>query len=297
MSKQRYGRELWNRLCEAVAPDDTLPVSSFGGIWTARKLFFLCNYLEQTTRGMHGHPKFPGGMTYVDLFCGYGLCDVSWEPGKSRRYPGSALIAASTPKPFSRLLLIDSNEAAISATVSRVRRVGYRGDVLSWNRDANECIEEVVDQLPANALNVAFVDPFSLDIQFETVRKLVARRAMDLIVLFSDSVDIVRNVEEYYYPRRSPKLDAMLGTSSEWRIEWEKMAVRDASTIRRMFADVYKAQLAKLGYRFTKTWPLDGPKGPVYSLVYASKHELGLKYCEIALAEDFAGNLGLFGAM
>lgn len=298
MGKKRLGREAWDRICAAVADDSGEMAFADGGIWTAKKLFALCCYLEQFTRGMHGNPRFRAGITYLDLFAGSGLCRVTTD-GRVRNYPGSAVIAAaiSESKPFDRLLLVEADPLKLSACVERVHATGFRGELRTWSGDCNQLVGSVREAMPAGSLTVAFVDPYSLGIHFSTIRQLVRMRAVDLMILFADAIDIVRNVEEYYLPHEQSKLDEMLGESSGWREDWSRLTSRNGGSVRQMFADIYARQLAKLGYTHSKSWPLDGPHGPLYRLVYASKHERGLQFCEIAVNEDFEGNAGLFGRM
>lgn len=291
---RQYGREVWQRLCDFAAAD-TEPVQFEGGTWTARKLFFVCQHLERTTHAMSGNKHFPGGLCYVDLFCGSGICGVKHQSGLSRRYPGSALIAAGMPKPFRKLILVDKDDQNLAAVTTRIRRLGYSGEIYTIPGDVNTVVDKVEQQLPGDTLNVAFVDPYSLEIEYATIERLAAGRPLDLIILFADAYDIVRNTAEYYYSGRSDKLDRFLGLSCDWRARWERLADRTGANIRQMFADIYLEQLARIGYANSKSWPIDGPNGPVYRLVFASKHPLGLKLCEIALREDFEGNRGLFG--
>lgn len=295
MARRQYGREVWQRLCEFAATDPS-PLSFSGGVWTARKLFFLCHYLEQTTRAMAGNPKFPNGLCYIDLFASSGICDVRYDSGTIRRYPGSALIAAGMPRPFSRLIMVDKSSDKLDACVERIRRIGFTGQVERIASDANRVVEQITNSVPHGSLNVAFVDPLSLDIDYATIERLAAGRPLDLIILFADAYDIVRNVAEYYYPRRSNNLDKFLGEHSHWRKRWDVLHDRSGPNVRQMFAEVYLEQLARIGYKHSRSWPIDGPSGPVYRLVFASKHPLGLKFCEIALNEDFEGTKGLFGA-
>lgn len=217
--------------------------------------------------------------------------------GVQRRVPGSVVLAASMPKSFARIVLNDREAESVHAAELRLRAREFPGVVTILKGDANQSAASLAAAIPNGSLGIAFIDPYSLDVHFRTIARLAATHALDLIVLFSDAIDIVRNVEEYYYPRKSDKLDLFLGETSNWRRHWDAMSVREAPAVRQLFADIYVEQLGRLGYSHCKTWQLDGPKGPVYRLVYATKHPLGLKYCEIALAEDFDGNLGLFGAM
>jgi three-Cys-motif partner protein len=296
MARQRYGRELWDRLCEAVATDDGLPTSKFGGFWTAKKLFHLCHYIEQVARGMGKNTQFDQGLTYVDLFCGCGVCEPKIDPaGRRKRYPGSVLFAASTPNQFRRLLLCDSDSDALRCASERVRRLGYQGEVREFCGDVNQLADSIAAAIPPRSLCVTFIDPYSLGVDFGTIAKLASQRPMDLMVLITDGYDIVRNTETYYYPRENHTLDRFLGPDCDWRRAWDSMTNRDAASIRALFAELYQEQLRKIGYRYSQHWPVDGPHGPVFRLLFASKNELGLKYCDIALREDFDGTLGLFG--
>lgn len=115
-----------------------------------------------------------------------------------------------------------------------------------------------------------------------------------MIVLFSDRFDLGRNVHAYYYPSdERTKLDDFLGPV-DWRSKLDGLADQTGAKVRSLFGKLYLEQLSKLGYLHTDTWPLDGPQGPVFSVIYASKNPLGLKFCRIAMKKDFDGNEGLF---
>jgi three-Cys-motif partner protein len=297
MSKRRnYGREAWDRACTCVRQPDNLPFFATGGMWTAHKLYFLCSYLEQVARGMNKNIAFPDGLHYIDLFCGRGVSVVLDDAGVDRRLPGSAVIAASLGSgAFRGMTLVDQERENVDASVARVRRCGYDGTVHAHCGDVNSIIDEVVSRLPNRALSVAFIDPCSLDVHYNTIRRLASQRAVDLLILFSDRIDLQRNVTDVYLPRKSDKLDLFLGNDSNWRERHSQLPEQSGPALRQMFADIYKEQLAKLGYVHSKSWSLPGPRGPMFRLVFASKHELGLKYCDIAASEDFQGQRGLFG--
>lgn len=263
-------------------------------MWTAKKLYFVCQYLEQFTRGMKNRKGFSSGLTYVDLFCGAGVSSVKAE-GRVRRYPGSPMIAASTPNKFDRLVLADINESNLDATRRRLEATSFDGEVHLFNGDSNKIIGDIKHCIPPDSLAVAFIDPYSLDVHFETIRTLAIDQQMDLLVLFSDRFDLGRNVHKYYYPaEEQSKLDRFLGADN-WKVELEQLGNQAGDRVRALFAGIYLERLRLLGYSHSDSWPLDGPQGPVFRLVYASKHELGLKYCQIAQRRDFEGNRGLFG--
>jgi len=62
-------KDRWRELCKSVDEDDGLPKREVGH-WTEEKLFFWNRYIDITTRAMVGHPKWPIGLFYVDLFAG-----------------------------------------------------------------------------------------------------------------------------------------------------------------------------------------------------------------------------------
>ena len=295
--KTRSARLVFDRLCDFVRVPDGLPEFVSKGIWTARKLYFLCEYLDQTTRAMKARRGFPGGLSYVDLFCGAGVSVVDDGENPSRRFPGSALIAAAMPNHFDRLVLVDKSGDSLRAACARITRLGSKSCVVAIEGDSNDRVDDVLAALPEHALNVAFVDPYSLDVHFETIRRLAERRPLDLIILFSDRFDLGRNVHATYYPAaEESKLDRFLGESN-WKQQLDALPDHSGPAIRQFFADRYLKHLHAIGYRHSRSWPIDGPAGPAFRLVFASKNSLGLKFCAIALAEDYDGNRGLWGAM
>ena len=67
-------KDRWHELCKSVADDDGLPTWKTASPATERKLYAWYRYIEITTKAMHNSPGFPGGLTYVDLFAGSGIC-------------------------------------------------------------------------------------------------------------------------------------------------------------------------------------------------------------------------------
>lgn len=292
MAREHYGRELWDKLLEQVAQDDGLPVTELGW-WTADKLFHLCHYLALTTHAMKDSRHF-SGLIYVDPFCGTGVC-VARRLESLQRFPGSGLLAAGCKKPFDRLFLSDIDELAVQAIATRIRCLGVESEVVCRVGDANVVLRDTAVQIPPKALTIAFIDPYGLEIEFAAIDALTAHRRVDLIVFFPDAVDIVRNVESVYLPRKSDRLDRVLGLDCDWRSEFEALPNREGAAVRDFFVDLYLRCLARLGYSHTGHKAIRSPKGPIYRLVYASKSDLGLKFWDIAAGEDLNGTRSLFG--
>ena len=292
MAREHYGRELWDRLTEYVSHDDNLPVTELGW-WTGDKLFHLCHYLALTTHAMKDNPSF-SGLVYVDPFCGTGVC-VARRVESAQRFPGSGLLAAGCKKPFDHMFLSDINAAAVQAIESRIQGLHAETRLSCSVGDANCVLREISSQIPDRALTIAFIDPYALGIEFTAIKLLVEHRRVDLIILFPDAVDIVRNVESVYLPRKSDKLDRVLGLDYDWRPSYKALQVRHGAAVRDFFVDQYLQRIAELRYAHTSQKIIRSAKGPIYRLVYASRSDLGLKFWDIAADEDLDGTRTLFG--
>lgn len=293
LPKTHHGRELWDRMVEFAREPDGLCEYETGD-WTRDKLFFLCHYLALCSHAMSEHPHWDS-INYVDLFAGCGVCAVRCEDGQRRRYPGSALLAAGCKKPFTNLYLVEEDATKLAALVSRVQRSGCSARLHAYCDNANAIAAQVAEAIPPRSLTVAFVDPFSLDIHFEAIAAFARTRSLDLLILFADDMDLLRNVEAYYYPNPKSKLDAFLGPQSDWRRNWDQVQVRETPQVRQFFAETYLQQLATLGYVHTSLLPIPSYGRPLYRLVFASRNPLGLKFWRIAESESLGGDRSLFG--
>jgi len=263
----------WQELITLVEEDDGLPTRQTGP-WSFDKLFWWNRYIEITTRAMVGSPHW-SELVYVDLFAGPGICTTRVDDD---RMPGSPLIAALAPKSFDRLLLCESDSALAAACRTRLSRLCPDVPATLIPGDCNEAIDDVVAQIPDRALTLAFIDPTGLHAHYETVRRLTENRRVDLYILLADNMDIVRNVE-LYATRPDSNLDLVLGPDSNWRTEWNQLSNQTPTNVAALFADIYKRQLAKLGYTHTADEVLrNSQQVPIYRVVFASKDPRGLDF-------------------
>ncbi len=230
-------------------------------------------------------------LIYVDLFGGPGICKLKET---KKRFPGSALLAAHAPKPFSRILVCEQKAKVAHALQTRLTNlVADRASVKVG--DCNVQIQKIVDQIPQGALTLAFIDPEGLHIHFETLRTLTKNRRVDLAILLPDGMDIVGNVETTYEKQTDSKLDRFLGPNSDWRTQWKNLANRNPENTCQLFADIYKSQLRnQLGYVAFSDEIYKSNQTPIYRIIYASKHELGRKFFEGISKIDSGGQQQLF---
>ena len=285
--------DLWHNLCEKYSEPDDLPVWKEAGLWTEDKLYFWKRYIDITTRAMHNSRAFPGGLVYVDLFGGTGVCALKEPP--ERQFPGSAIIAAHAAKPFRRIIVCEKNRRLARACRIRLEATAAANHCEVLVGDCNALIHEVIQRIPQRALTLAFVDPKGLDAQFRTIEVLARNSRVDFVVLFADAYDINRNAERLYRPDPNSKLDQVLGPDSNWREKLDKLDSPNHVTRRKLFAEIYKRQLERLlGFRFFDEKVMTYRKLPLYRLVYASNDNLGLKFWKEALKEDSGGQRDLF---
>ncbi|MBC8289798.1 MAG: three-Cys-motif partner protein TcmP [Planctomycetes bacterium] len=281
----------WNKLCKSVEADDGLYARE-SGFWAEEKLFFWNRYIEITTTAMVGHPAWPNGLAYVDLFAGPGVC---FDRESKFRFPGSPLIAANAPKCFSKILLCDKDPRACDTCDARMKNSPSVGCYEIHRGDCNQEIDVIVEKIPDGALTLAFLDPTGLHLHFTTVRKLSNHGPVDLLILFPDAVDILRNADHLYFDQPDSNLDLVLGQTSDWRNRKQALGSSDGAKLRQLFADIYRDQLqANAGYNFFAEEVISGRTGPLYRLVYATKHERGLDFWEKSVKKELSGQKRLF---
>jgi three-Cys-motif partner protein len=156
--------------------------------------------------------------------------------------------------------------------------------------DSNQLVHQVIAEIPDRALTLAFIDPEGLDAKFETIRVLSLARRVDLLVLFADAYDILRNVELLYFKDPNSKLDQTLGPNSGWRDKWRALGNQNGTNARELFATIYKDQLRRLlGYEQFGEYVIKSDRGPLYRLIYASKSAKGLEFWHKAELKDEGG--------
>lgn len=225
-------------------------------------------YIDVFTTSMKG--KW-GSLHYIDLFAGAGIERLE---NSQKLDWGSPMIAAQAPKPFDGLYMCEIVGKKYKALKERVTRI--RNDAQILHGDANDKIHEIINNIPAQgALSLAFLDPYGLHLDFETLRILAGRKA-DLIIFFPDHIDALRNWESNYLDNPESNLDRCLGTGSNWRSIIDKTP-RDrlAELLRKLYVD----QLRTLGYTEFDYQRIVSTKGhPLYCLIFCSRDKLAAKF-------------------
>lgn len=250
------------------APEDDGLLIPTVGDWAADKHHFLRRYMHAFTQAMKG--KAWSALHYIDLFAGPGILRLE---SSGRLEWGSPLIAAQMSPPFHSIHLCELNPQYFAALQARLDRINSKPKVYAFNRDANEFIDRIMKDVLPGSLSVAFLDPYGLHLDYETLRALAARKT-DLIIFFPDRVDALRNWEHNYLDDPDSNLDRALGPGADWRsIKTSFPQDQWANELRKL----YVSQIKKLGYTQFEFERIFARRHPLYLLTFCSRHPAGAK--------------------
>jgi three-Cys-motif partner protein len=246
------------------------------GRWAEDKYRRMGMYAEMFSTGMK---NLWDRRVYLDLFAGPGHSRLR---GTARHYLGSPLIALSLPDRFDRYIFCDDSRSAIAALQTRVAQRWSAVDACFVQGDANTEINEIVRNLPdvGRVLSFCFLDPYKLNLEFETVRRLAEGRNIDFLILLVLYVDANRNIE-LYAKKESGVIDRFLG-DGDWRARWT-IAQGERTPLVAFLAAEYSHRMAALGYlpmsvdQMVKIRTYE-KRLPLYYLAFYSRHPRGLDF-------------------
>jgi three-Cys-motif partner protein len=251
------------------------------GPWAMDKYRRVGMYAEIFATGMKN--QWPTRV-YLDLFAGAGHAIIR---NKNQHILTSAMLATTVPDPFSKYILCDRDARCLDALEARMRRAAPRLDASFIEGDVNARAADIVAGIPSHSaarrvLSFCFVDPFGLDIHFDTIQTLGNGRAMDFLILLALGMDATRNWGTYLKPENT-KVGRFLGDNA-WRPRWATAERHGTSPIQ-FLANEYALAMTRLGY-LTKS--LDqmievrtyDNNMRLYYLAFFSKNERGYQFWE-----------------
>jgi three-Cys-motif partner protein len=260
---------------EPTIASDGLPARPTGQ-WVHAKKYYFSRYLDIMTRGVG--PKWEGNLSYVDLFAGPGRSVVR---GTGEEVEGSPVL--SLQYEFARYVFVDLREV-LASLKSRLKDHPKLPQISFVEGDCNAVIEDVKQQLPADHLTLAFIDPTGLQIEFRTIRHLVQNRKMDLLMTIQFGMGIRMNLPQYI-KTEGRRLTAFLGNAG-WR--------EDVSSggLPRGVLSRYLRELKGIGYQTVREREIDIRNDQnllLYFIVLASRHPLGGKFWREATQIEWTG--------
>ncbi len=209
---------------------------------------------------------------------------------------GSPLLALTTRFPFDNLFLVEMGIDEFNALETRVHASERDSRAVLYNEDCNVAVDTVVARIGQidkefidgiwPCLNLAFLDPEGLEVEWQTVKKLASLQRMDLIINFSTS-GITRNARLAVDNEDFTTVDCFFGTR-DWRSVYERARGGGSALVRRALIDFYLSRLHDMGYVETKRQEKEFKNQrnvQIYTMIFASKSDLGIKFWNGAVEE------------
>ena len=174
-----------------------MPIHKFGGGWTEQKLRILDDYLAAYCKIFQVNPHAKHFDTiYVDAFAGTGLIGQRKKPVDRMELfaefaeretleflKGSA--SRALQHPFARYVFIEKSASGIAALEKLRAESPDKNRILIQKGDANKRLGNLVNSTDWKKCRaVVFLDPYGMQVDWETIEKLGKTKAIDLWLLF-----------------------------------------------------------------------------------------------------------------
>lgn len=263
-----------------ISRSDGLPARA-AGAWTKDKLYYVERYARAFMIAM-GPKRRPGvwaDLAYIDPLCGPGRCIIR---DSDEETDGSPLLALGVAPRFDVLHFSDVSRRNVEALRKRIP-ADRVSSVRLRTGDCNTVVQEVVRDLSAKSLAVAFLDPEGLEVHFATLVAL-AKRRVDVLYLFPSGIGIKRNLGQFVRTA-GERMDLFWG-GPDWRqlprarVAAGKVPSAAEIGVAATWVGAFRQKaLDQLGLRSEQTAPMvtNDKNVPMYHLLFFSKAEAGLR--------------------
>lgn len=167
----------------------------FGGNWTEDKLNRVRKYLGAYATIMN---KYNFNYAYIDAFAGTGYREIKETEDKEtllfsefsdiavqKFLDGSARIALQVKPRFNKYIFIEKNESKASELNQlKIDFPEFNNDIVIVNEEANKYLKDLCLKDWKYHRAVLFLDPFGMDVKWNTVELIAQTKAIDLWYLF-----------------------------------------------------------------------------------------------------------------
>lgn len=283
-------------------------MKNWGGDWTKQKLDAFEKYVRAYLKIMNKQKeKYNGWPTtiYFDGFAGSGinlpkednlksdpLNGLELEKEASQYYVGAAERVVSMDLSFDEYYFVDYNKKAIESLKKKLSPSQKGNRVYKYIvKDVNEGINKLSLHLDSKKSALVFLDPFGMDIQWNTISLLKGKR-VDLWILIPTGVAINRLLDREGELRHLDKLEECLGLSEteikrEFYLEKEEFnlfngKIKSLEKISDSISHITKLYIKQLKtiWNFVTDEPLvliNSKNVPIYHFVFASNNQTALK--------------------
>jgi three-Cys-motif partner protein len=228
---------------------------AFGGLWTRKKLEVLEEYLKFYVTALKNQPF---DLHYADAFAGTGSHNVKIYEGQEELIPeenlkGSVITALDVNPSFDHYHFNDLNLGHIKA-LKEIKEQYPQKIISITEQDANSFVPEFCASLGVNDRAVLFLDPYSTQLDWDTLKYVTTSNKVDLWLLFPLSVIIRMTPKDgaKIRPEWRETINRLLGTN-----EWEKALYKPKKIpdIADLFGSLYpEVNLERLNVEELTTW-------------------------------------------
>lgn len=174
----------------------------FGGRWTETKLKILQRYLEGYTTALKEQPFVTA---YIDAFAGTGYRTSNQLSGGLPLFPdlageapqelldGSARLALKVKPRFHKYVFIEKDPGRCAQLEKLKEEFADRAkDISIRPGDANEEIKTICRKNWKERRAVLFLDPYGMQVEWQTIEAIARTGAIDLWILFPVGVGVNR---------------------------------------------------------------------------------------------------------
>lgn len=295
-----------------------MPNQRFGGPWTETKQNVLGKYLRAYTLIFARNPKASYYRTvYIDAFAGSGFRaarqkktiprkglfeDTRQREEEARK--GSAMLALELPNKFDKYFFIERKSEYARSLRNAIR--SNHQELLSRctirEGDANELLQGwCKDQDWRRQRGVVFLDPYGMDVEWNTIKTIARTKALDIWVLVPLGIGIYRLLKKDGMPGPawSKRLTRFFGTES-WKTFYSTFTppslFKDEVEVTRRSAragDIAKYTIDRFKTEFAAVLepPLvlrNSTNSPMFLLCFAVGNPAGVK-AGLKIARDIIG--------
>lgn len=273
---------------------------SFGGDWTKEKLERVNEYLIAY---MIALKKQSFKLTYIDAFAGTGYVNQKEEDSSQPFLPefsdedvksffdGSSKVALQLDNPFHTYIFIEKDKSRIDELEKlKDEFPALAGRINLEHKEANKYIQDLCkeDWLKTNRRAVMFLDPYGMQVKWETIEAIAKTKAIDLWLLFPLGVAVNRLLKKdgKISSKVKQRLDDMFG-ASQWQDSFfrenpQRSFLDEASGLIKSvnlngIADYFNERLDTIFEKVAKN-PLrlmNSRNNPLYLLCFASANPKG----------------------
>ena len=199
-------------------------MQKFGGHWTEIKLLTLKKYLHAYRIAMK---KQPYRVEYIDAFAGTGYRTLKQtdpdllgeDDSESETFlAGSATIALNADPPFHGYVFIEKDKVRFQELTKLKTSYPQLSDRIELlNGDSNPCIATICKKSWRQSRALMFLDPFGMQVTWESLKSIANTEAIDLWLLFPLGVAVSRLLKKdgKINPTWRHRLDVLFGTN-DW---------------------------------------------------------------------------------